>query len=236
MHLTCRDCGAAIPAEDINIERGIAKCSACNAVIDVEQAVHASGGPAAVRPRPRVPQPPGIMLEDLGDGLRLTRRWFTCAAVFLTFFCIAWDGFLVFWYSMALRPDAPWIMAVFPSLHLAVGVGLTYLTLALYLNRTRLEVANGRLSVSSGPLPWPGNRDLDLSEIEQLYCRESASRSNDNGSVSYSYSVSAVLKGGREVKLLSSLPNREQALFIEQIVEQYLGIEDRAVGGELPRP
>jgi hypothetical protein len=31
MQLTCRDCGAAIPAEDINIERGIAKCRACKA-------------------------------------------------------------------------------------------------------------------------------------------------------------------------------------------------------------
>ncbi len=237
MHLTCRDCGATIPAEDINIERGIAKCRACNAVLDVEEALRGSGETVPATTRPRVPQPPGIKVEDLGEGLRLTRRWFTWGVLVLTFFCIAWDSFLVFWYWMALGMGGgpfSWLAIIFPVCHVAVGVGLTYLTLSLYLNRTVLEVNNGRLTVRSGPLPWPGNRDLDVSELEQLYCQENSSR-NRNGSTSYSYNVCAVLKGGREAKLLSSLDNREQALFVEQFVEAYLGIEDRRVGGELPR-
>jgi hypothetical protein len=238
MHLTCRDCGATIAAEDINIDRGLAKCRACNAVIDVEQAVRGAGGPATGKARPRVPQPPGITVEDLGGGLRLTRRWFVWAALFLTFFCVAWDSFLIFWYAMAVGMGGggafSWIAIIFPVAHVAAGVGLTYFTLALYLNRTVLEVNNGRLTVRSGPLPWPGNRDLDVSEVEQIFCQESTSRSR-NGNVSFSYNVSAVLKGGRKETLLSSLPNQDQALFVEQLVEAYLGIEDRPVGGELPR-
>jgi len=54
--------------------------------------------------------------------------------------------------------------------------------------------------------------------------------------VSYSYNVNGLLKGGKRVRLLDSLPDREQALFVEQVVEGYLGIEDRPVGGELSRP
>jgi hypothetical protein len=235
MHLTCPDCGAAIPAEDVNIDRGIGKCRACNAVIDVEKALHNPADRGALLQRPPAPQPRSMTVEDIGTGMRLTRRWFTWATLFLTVFCVGWDGFLVFWYSMALKPDAPWVMAVFPLIHLAVGVLLTYTVLAMYLNRTVLEISEGRLTVRHGPLPWPGNRALDVSEVEQLYCQEKVSR-NRQGAASSTYTVSALLKGGRRVPLLDSLPRRDDALFVEQLVEKYLGIDDRPVGGELPRP
>jgi hypothetical protein len=234
MHLSCRDCGAAIPAEDVNIDKGIAKCRACGAVLDVEEALRGPGGATRPQPRPRAPQPRSITIEDLGDGLRLTRRWFTWGVLFLTVFCVMWDGFLVFWYANALRPGAPLFAALFPILHVAIGLTLTYTVLTGYLNRTVLEVSQGRLTVRHGPLPWPGNRDVDLSELDQLYCEEKISRGR-NG-VSYAYNVCGLLKGGQRLPLLSGLPDRSQALFVEQLVEGYLGIEDRAVGGELPRP
>jgi len=164
--LTCPDCGAVIPAEDINIDRALAKCRACNAVVDVEQALRGRGGAPTPGKRPRVPQPPAIKFEQFGNGMRLARRWFVWSVVFLTFFCIAWDSFLIFWYSVALRPGGPLIMVVFPVVHVAVGVGLTYFTLAIYLNRTTLEVDESRLTVRIGPLPWPGNRNIEVGDLE----------------------------------------------------------------------
>ena len=235
MQLTCPDCGAGIPAEDVNIDSGIGKCRACNAVIDVAAALRGHDNSHGFPRRPPAPQPRSITIEDLGSGLRLTRSWFTLQALFLTVFCIVWDSFLVFWYSKVLEPNAPWIMAVFPVMHVAIGIFLTYTTLALYLNRTVLEVNEGRLTVRHGPLPWPGNREVDVSELEQLYCEEKASQGR-RGAVSYTYNVCGLLKGGRRVTVLSSLPDRDQALFVEQIIEKYLGIEDGPVGGELPRP
>src|SRR5436309_664330 len=124
MHLSCPDCGADVPAEDINIDTGLARCRACNGVINVKEAVGAER-PAPVK-RPRVAQPRAITVEDLGGtGLRLTRSWFTWAVLFMTVFCIIWDSFLIFWYSLALQPGTPWIMAVFPILHVLVGVAIT---------------------------------------------------------------------------------------------------------------
>jgi hypothetical protein len=117
---------------------------------------------------------------------------------------------------------------------LAVGVGLTYFTLAGFLNQTTIEVDTFRLSIRHGPLPWFGNCTLPAAEIGQLYCQERTRRQNNGGS-STTYSVSAVTKGGRQVKLVSTLEDQDQALFIEQQIEQYLGIEDRPVGGELAR-
>src|SRR5262245_10612501 len=134
MHLTCPDCGAAVPAQDINIDKGLAKCSACGALIDVEKALGRTQPQPSVVARPPVPQPSTITVEDLGNGVRITRRWFTWAAVILTFFCVFWVGFLIFWYSMALRPGMPVMMVLFPLIHVTVGVVLTYFTIAFYIN------------------------------------------------------------------------------------------------------
>jgi predicted Zn finger-like uncharacterized protein len=232
MHLSCPDCGAAIPADDVNIDQGLARCRACNGVINVKQAVGADKHPPV--PRPRVGQPPAFTVEDLGSGVRLSYRWFTWVAVLLTVFCVAWDSFLIVRYSTAFKAGAPLPTGIFAIPLVAVGVGLTYTVLALYLNRTVLVVNDGRLTVRHGPIPWPGRRDVDLSELEQLFCEENMTRGR-NGAVSYSYTVNCLLKGERRVSLLSSLPDRQKALFVEQLVEGYLGIEDRPVDGELPR-
>src|SRR5689334_20823311 len=92
MHLTCPDCGAVVPAEDVNIDRGIGKCRKCNAVIDVEAALRGAGAGTGFRQRQPAPQPRSITVEDLGGGMRLTHRWFGPAAIFLTLFCLLWDG------------------------------------------------------------------------------------------------------------------------------------------------
>jgi hypothetical protein len=84
--------------------------------------------------RPEIPQPESITYEQDGRVLKIRRRWFSLKYVPLAFFCVAWDAFLVFWYAMALgEKGAPWIMVVFPIAHVAVGLGLTYSTLAGFL-------------------------------------------------------------------------------------------------------
>jgi hypothetical protein len=43
----------------------------------------------------------------------LVRRWFTPAVLFMAFFCVFWDGFLIRWYAIALSTKRiRWLMAV----------------------------------------------------------------------------------------------------------------------------
>src|SRR5262249_46570692 len=146
----------------------------------------------AARERPRVPMPSGFKVDDTGVGLWITRRWFSGAFIFLAFFCVAWDSFLVFWYTMAFGANAPWIFKVFPIIHLAVGVSLTYFTLAGFVNHTTIHVDGEDLTVRHMPLPWFGNHRLPLRQLDQLYSQQEVNR-NRNGP-SYSYKVNAVTK------------------------------------------
>ena len=116
--------------------------------------------------------PANVRDESSEFRLRLVRRWFSKMVLALAFFCIFWDGFLIFWYFIAFTKDTPLMMKVFPVIHVLVGVVLTYGVVCGFVNHTVVEAEGGELRVRHGPLPVPGNRRLTLSDIKQLYTRE----------------------------------------------------------------
>jgi hypothetical protein len=122
------------------------------------------------------------------------------------------------------------MFTLFPLLHVAAGVGITYTALAGWLNRTRISVDQGKVSVRHGPLPWLGNKDIEGSMLKQLYSKEKISRGRNSSSTSYE--VHAIMSNGRNVKLVSGLESSEQALYIEQEIERYFRIEDAPVRGQ----
>jgi hypothetical protein len=233
MELNCRTCGSPIPAEDINIDLAIAKCRSCNAVFGFRDLLDAEMPQQSRREWPRVPMPKAITVEEWGRDLLIRLKWFSPVIVFLIFFCIAWDAFLVFWYYIAFTHPSPLIMKVFPIGHLAVGVGLTYYVIAALFNRTRIQVISGMLTIRHGPVPWSGNVALPSTDIDQIYSTEHVNRGRGT---SVTYAVNAMLADGRKLKLLSGLTEAEQALFIEQKLEDTLGITHRHVPGEFGAP
>lgn len=105
-------------------------------------------------------------------------------------------------------------MIVFPIAHLAVGVGLTYYTLAGFLNHSQVIVDRDIFSIRHGPLPWMGNLRVPVSHVKQLYCKESPGKKD--GSITYQMSV--VLKDGRKKDLLSNLDSPEICLDRKSVV------------------
>lgn len=225
--LDCRRCGAQITAENINLDTALAKCRQCHAVFGFADRL---SGTRSAPPAMDVPLPEGLTMSERADTLRLERRWFRPSLFFQLLFCIGWDAFLVFWYTNV--PDN-FLFVVFPLIHVAVGVGLTYATIAGFLNRTIIEAGARHLAIQHAPLPWRGNRRLPVGELQQLFCEEHVRRS-DHGSTA-SYSLNAVLHNGRKLALVKGLPAADQALFLEHALEKHLGIANRPVPGELRR-
>jgi hypothetical protein len=225
--LDCRRCGTQITAENINLATALAKCHRCHAVFGFADRL---SGTKSTPPAMDMPLPEGLAMSERADMVRLERRWFRSSLFFQLLFCIFWDGFLVVWYTNV--PDDA-IAILFPLLHVAVGVSLTYATIAGFLNRTIIEAGTTHLAIRHTPLPWRGNREIPVSELEQLFCEEHVTR-NKNGSTT-SYSLNAVLQSGRKLGLVKGLPGADQALFIEHALEKHLGIANRPVPGELRR-
>lgn len=243
MKIKCNECGAEIKSDNVNLATLIAKCDQCDNVFSfgesmpplVKNLMNVAAARVASRYREakpeEVPRPKSVIVEKQGMNLLLTQKWFSLKFIPIALFCVAWDSFLVFWYTIAFTTDAPWIMVVFPVFHLAVGVGLTYYALAGFLNRTIIALNPRDFLVRHGPLPWIGNRELRSDDIAQLFCQEEVNHRR-NGS-RYTYQLSVLMKDGVKIKLLSGLDSPDVALYLEREIEDWLKIEDRHVTGEM---
>ena len=154
-------------------------------------------------------------------------RWWTWAHLFLVFFCIAWDGFLVFWYAMALfapsKGGFQWIAVLFPICHVAVGVGLTYFLIASALNRTVLTLDAHELRVRHGPIPWLlGNRTIERKRIHRLKLSSTVSR--NRGSSSVSYALLAELDPEGQVTAVRSFQDAEHAEYVARMLAARLEV------------
>lgn len=235
MRVRCPNCAAEVPAADVELSTRLAKCRGCNEVFPLDlPGVPAPPQPAVVVDEGVPPVPTGVRVTDDGVTRQLEYRWFSPVAFFLVFFCIAWDSFLVFWYSMALGGGGnagPFnlLMVVFPVAHVAVGLGLTYFTLCLFVNRTRI-IVDDRLRVQHGPLFWPGGVNVAVDQLSRLYCERVVS--NTRRGVSVSFKLMAATADGRAVQLLSGLDGLPRAKFFERQLEAWLGLPPTAVPGE----
>ncbi|MHC4875790.1 MAG: hypothetical protein ACYTGL_04780 [Planctomycetota bacterium] len=216
----CPNCDRPVPADDINISALVGKCVGCDHVFQLEFAARDT---AKTDEEPS--QPSGITLvEDSAGELAFERRWFHPQLFFMLIFCIVWDAFLIFWYSIALfgdpqmQDDGGWMMIVFPLGHVAVGICLTYYVVAGFLNRTTVRIADDRLTVRHGPVPWIRNRDLTADELMAIEL-DFAFQNQMQGM----YSVNGVLTDGRAMVLLSGL-KRRQALYAGWAIARTLGI------------
>ncbi len=236
--LSCPSCAADIPAASMNIAETIAVCPSCDTVFDFGFIGEQKAKKKAKRKQQQLLHPPkGLRITEKGDGFELSWRWFAPFVIFFTFFVVVWDAFLIFWYRMALGGtgfggadsfDA--MMLLFPLVHVAVGIGMTYHVLATYLNRTTVQVSSDRVRVHVAPVPYPWkNRTLSAADIEQAYVKKSVKHGRKSTTVNYEVRVRMF---ARREETLVSTDNPEFALFIEQEIEAYLGIEDAEVYGE----
>lgn len=230
MKIYCPDCNAAVEAGDINIFDKIAKCGACNNVFSYAQ--HVSISEIQQQERVSIGKPKNFVVERSSYGLQIVRSWFTPMVIFLTFFCIVWNGFMAAWFITAIK-SKQYFMVLFGSLHGVVGLGLFYGVLAGYINKTYIRISNGSINITHRPLPWLGRKNIPRQDLKQLYSKETI-RQGKNGQY-YRYYVEAITNKGENIRLIGNLDSSEEALFIEQEIEKYLKIEDQSVRGEIPR-
>jgi ribosomal protein S27AE len=228
MTLSCPSCGAKVRLSD---DAGRLHCDHCgnDHILQMNFIPVAPAQKPALRPR--IPVPQEMQIQQDGTASRIVQRWFSWKYVPMAFFAVVWDGFLFFWYSMALGNGAPLMFILFPLGHLAVGAWITYTTLAGFVNRTTIELNQGELSIWFEPLPWPGEKTLKAGEIKQLFCKEHTRRTK-NGTAT-SYHLYAVTRDDHQLKLLTNLDSPDAAQFLEQQLESWMRIQDQPVVGEL---
>ena len=225
MKLHCPDCGAAVAAQDVNIDKLLAKCAGCGNVFGFGQLAEAERAQTQRRSGPPVEplaRPRRMEVHEGAGTWSATWRWFKPGLLVLVLFCIFWDGILGFWYSMAFMRSSPLLVKLFPVLHVAVGVILTYATLCGFINRSTVEMSRTQLSIRHGPMPWLGNRVLSPTQIDQVYEERRGSSNTRTGNTTYNYAVFARLTDGGKLALLTNLQDENEARFLAQQIADHL--------------
>lgn len=143
--------------------------------------------------------------------------------MFAAIACVIWD-FCIFALVRRAFEDGTHLPGALG--YVALSVLLTYCALAAVLNRTTIRAQAGILRVSEGPLPWTLAKTISTKDIHQLYCKRVETRGRRGTGTVISYDVLVLLANGTSTQLVKHLEEPEQALFIEQAIEERLGIVD----------
>lgn len=227
--LTCPKCKHFINGEDINIEKTIARCQHCHHVFGF---AHDSKTGKLVDEQL---MPEGVETLKLRSELDIRLSWQKTTSKggrnFMTLFTFMWNLILLP-FVLVILLTGNWSILLFISLHLAVGIGLLWYTLAVYFNKSSLTISDRFLRVRSLPIPLPSFKatNLEVADIDQLYVSKYTA-STSNGVPNYAYALYAVMKDGTKVSLLRGM-NRETQRYIEREIESYLGIKNKKVSEE----
>ncbi|OWY25886.1 hypothetical protein C7N43_32940 [Sphingobacteriales bacterium UPWRP_1] len=230
LQLNCEQCGAPVSANNINIEKAIAKCDLCGAVFSFENKIPP---PVAEKPPLNLELPEGIDMLKLSSELTLYVKWSSAFNKFLILFSAIWNSVVFFFVLIAIL-TGQLIILLFISVHLAIAIGLTWYLVALWYNTTEISVNRQMISVRHKPIwvPFYRNRDIAAIDIQQLFSREYVA-GTVNRQPRHAFEVRLLTTGGKELRLLHGLKSPQQAQYIEQEIEKYLKIKDVYVSGEL---
>jgi serine/threonine protein kinase len=100
--------------------------------------------------------------QPFGSKIRLTQtsqmldilippQGFHIGLIFIIFFAIVWNGFLVMWYGMsfAMWNAGGWFAAFFALGHLAAGIGITWHILFDLFGQRRLQITQESIALAS---------------------------------------------------------------------------------------
>lgn len=234
MQIYCRQCGTKILSANIALNKMIAKCDNCDAVFsfaDMYEEEHRK--PKTASNLEEISLPKNMIIRNNKTSLIIERKWLDGTTIFVTLVAIVWNTLM--W--VVFIPIFTDIFATIPFfIFLILIMGMVFGALAIYgalagwLNTTIIRVDKHILSIAHSPIPiLNGNKHIRPTDIEQLYTKERISHSQ--GGTFTRYELHIILYDGQQQALLRNLES-EQALFIEQEVEKFLGIENRPVRGE----
>lgn len=235
--LKCRRCFAEYRSDDVDLKLALARCQFCKTVTDLGgRSVQLPSNPAPVvveKVERQVPRPERYSLSQTASGIVIHWRWFGAHVIPMAFFAAVWCGFLVFWNTTAIASGAS-MMALFSVLHVGVGLYLILNVLAGFLNSTTITVSHGEVELKTAPIHFlvAKNVRLTASNVDQFFCEMRVRHGKH--SVTYTYTLCAVSKDGKKLRLIKNLRQPDEALWMEYELEKALGIADRPVPGELP--
>ncbi len=167
------------------------------------------------------PMPKNVSINRYDEYIQITRDWKSFGAIVILVFAAI---FALVSYSTG---DVQTLLdsegAVYKLLLIAiVGLSVLYSCIGSIINKTHIYVSKEAIEVMHRPLPWFGNKRLEVENFAQLFVEQKITR-RDNRDI-ISYDILILTKDHKRIPLLKGLKQHNVASYIEKEVEEYLGI------------
>lgn len=222
MSIICKQCGFSISKQTNTNASHLTECPDCGTVIWTGD--KKARNTLATIKWSEIKLPAGVSIEHSDEHLVITRRWFHPKQIW----GIVLFGVMIFFMFQNGSNWGPNLL-FFPPFWILVAVA--YYTLTKLFNATTITVTHNLLTVKHGPLPTWGNKQLDPTQIKQLFSQRVVKKSKNSTTITYD--VRMVTGHNQQKTLVSGLDTPEQALFLEEKIERYLGIRDKPITGEV---
>ena len=217
----CKNCGKELISTDDSQGGHPTVCPSCDTVFfSAEDLKNITSFRPSYESKPW-----GMSIDVVDDILVIKRRRFKViySPLLIVFFMLFYGLFFSDLHTAEfLLNPLTWFM-----------FGLGYFALNKLLNSTEVRVNREQLVVKRGPLPPRQNTRINSQDIWQLYVKRQVSGSGKNKSVTYP--VYVVDKNDQHKELVPGLGTPQYALYIEQEIERFLGLQDLAMPGEHER-
>jgi len=212
----CRFCGNPLPAPDDSPVVTCGQCSALNATADVQH----------------VP-PPGFRSEEIADALHVSFTWHqTYKPVFALLDSVRLLGensvfgvsvvFAAVFAGAYFAVSHPVAARIVPVVFLLASGAILYYVFAR--NRTYITLTKNHLDTVNGPaIRYGAAPHVNAQRINRLY-----SFNADSG-----YDVRAILDNGTTACVQQLLGSAQQAIYLEQEIERFLGLEGTSTNDDV---
>lgn len=215
----CPSCDEDVPSDNLNLQHKIAKCASCDVLFSIEEEVESIK--VTKETKQEIFRPEGIDLFFYKDDLEISVQQHIQGI----------DAFgIVILPLLALLTIAVYffgktsISAFFPIVSSLGASYFLYKGFNYSKNKSYIDINDQSLSIKSRPKNFKKDKTYAADEIDQLYLKHAT-----DGSGYYSiHMIINTLEGQKHEKLLT-VNTISKAKYLEQEIERYLNIEDRAI-------
>ena len=189
--------------------------------------------------RSNIDIPESFQIDNGPEGFVIRLKLLEPEIIVDIFYCLVFNGFLIVFIFL----DS--VFSFSTVLYLIFVLWMDHRVFAYLFNTTTITIGCDEIKVRHAPVPAFGEKTIARAGIQQVYSKKTiispgwyALQYHPYWLNSYPYKtcgVNVIVNGGGDIKLIGGFCRKEDALFIEQQIEKYLGISNAPVPGELPR-
>ncbi|MEM9954415.1 MAG: hypothetical protein AAF846_22590 [Chloroflexota bacterium] len=237
MQLECPQCSKPLDEKHIDPRANIVTCDTCGAVFSTPSSRVSSSHKSK---KDAVTIPKRFTVNLTGESLQIAYKHNACMGIVVGVFALFWNGMLwaVFvptflFAGISSVSESNWEGLIFPLFlipFILVGLFVAYTALFQLLNTTTVRATHKALSIQHRPMSIPFDKTIDTNTIQQLFTKRKVT--SGSGGDTITYDVYMMTNEGKKKKLLAGFSEAEQALYIEDQLEEFLGIIDEYVEGQ----